>query len=52
MRIPKIHLLTRTLISRFGLKMAPFYNEPHAFFVEDKRISHEEYVQVLTSLNI
>jgi len=49
MRIPKTHSLTRELVSRFKLRMAPFYNQPHAFFVEDKRISQHEYVQVLSS---
>jgi hypothetical protein len=46
MRIPKNHLLTRELISRFGLEMAPFYNKAHAYFVQDKRIPERDYVEV------
>ena len=47
MRIPKTHSLTRELVSRFGLELQQFYNKAHAFFVEDKRITHHEYVQVI-----
>lgn len=45
MRIPDFQLLVRELIQRFGLKLAPFENTPHAYFVEGKRIEYSRYMQ-------
>ena len=43
MRIPNTHKLTRELIQQFGLKLEPFVNTPHAYFVADKRIEYNRY---------
>ena len=43
MRIPNTHKLIRELIQQFGLKLEPFENTPHAYFVADKRIRYTNF---------
>ena len=45
MRIPNIDKLTLELIKQFGLKLKPFENNPHAYFVADKRIEYNRYTK-------
>ena len=45
MRIPSSHKLTRELARQFGLKLEPFENNPHAYFVADQRIDYNLYTK-------
>ena len=45
MRLPKTHKLVRELIRQFGLKLEPFQNTPHAYFVADQRIDYNRYAK-------
>jgi hypothetical protein len=44
MRLPDTQPLVRELIRQFGLRLLPFENMPHAYFVEGTRIEYSRYV--------